>query len=742
VSDPAAVLGAIANAFGRAPAGHELPAPIGLLYFEHLSERQYQLLDLLRVWVDLTKPRMAIIVFPAASGAGKTHMLSVIAARGKVPGHTNWAQAPQDREWAAAYTDLVASGAEVPLATTLGITMTFNFMQQQEDELERGSSGSTLLACRVLYSYFFRDPEQRVTYGQLLRFLQRTNCLGPDLTLEAALHVVVLDYQRERGQKPAAVILAVDELLMCEALGQGRARSVLQALSTAMDNVSLPRLLVVVSSLTPQLELLSNTDSGRPLHRVTLPPLTSAALPRPRNPPAHLEALLKHPTYKSLWDDAAGVPRLLEFICRHAQVHIRPSARHIPREVVLTELVRDPSIQKIGRNDVLRRSALESVFLCRWTRDTGRLVQRLCDLMLVGAVHLTGGGELPPAEAPSADRFFIPPLFFHAWDGRLKHPLLTAAMNFLYYDDPTKYAPDRFEQQMAALLCLLHVSEYLYRQPVSPAAEDLSDLRGVPAQTWTVSELLACDSVEAVGCCADPLVVGELSVRQALQLEPLDRFLQPPLSKPFSKGADLEADQPDGVVLPDALNNPGFDVKCTHLVAASKKPFHLLVELKFSAQDIGTYLKPDELVHKVVATFEAYPSLMPAVRERRLCFVLASFQKLGQDHTPMTVASQVHKKLSAGTSGAVVPAAQDIAACLLLLRRQHLEVLLTPTLRSRYQFLRAVDRPKELAIRRDLFQLSRELSSGGGDSAASPAAMSGKRAAEEPGEHPSSKPRL
>ena len=82
---------------------------------------------------------------------------------------------------------------------------------------------------------------------------------------------------------------------------------------------------------------------------------------------------------------------------------------------------------------------------------------------------------------------------------------------------------------------------------------------------------------------------------------------------------------------------------------------------------------------------------------------------LAESHTPSSIGKLAHEKLSNNNGGVMpVPSEEQLASTLVLLRRPHLEMLLTATLRSRAQFLRAVDQPDLLQMQRTQSRLYAE----------------------------------
>ena len=123
--------------------------------------------------------------------------------------------------------------------------------------------------------------------------------------------------------------------------------------------------------------------------------------------------------------------------------------------------------------------------------------------------------------------------------------------------------------------------------------------------------------------------------------------------------------------------------------------FFTAVECRFSKKSKegkpSSSTSPADLAKKVCNALKEYPCLVTALLENRFCFVFASFQAFSGNETVESMAKMIlaelkKEKFSFQRKGELTEA--HFLGCLLILRREHLEALLTPTLRDRYHFFK------------------------------------------------------
>ena len=120
---------------------------------------------------------------------------------------------------------------------------------------------------------------------------------------------------------------------------------------------------------------------------------------------------------------------------------------------------------------------------------------------------------------------------------------------------------------------------------------------------------------------------------------------------------------------------------------------------------------PADLAKKVCDALKEYPCLVTALLENRFCFVFASFQAFSGNETVESMADSILAELtkkkaktkkkgktnedqfSFARKGEITK--DHLVGCLIILRREHLEALLTPTLKDRYHFFKSeFNKPK------------------------------------------------
>jgi hypothetical protein len=574
------------------------------------------------------------------------------------------------------------------------------------------------------------------------------------------------------------IILVVDELLRVEELTQGRvtSREVLQSLSAAMSAPGLPPLCVVVSSLSPALEDLQQTASGRPLVKIQLPPIPLIdgdggiqKLCESASASLRMRELLSETAYKSLLQDTGGVPRMLEYVFLDAKIRAESPPDDLPltRDAVLRDLLKNPAVLRLGGADASVVSALEAVFL-GWRAGPEHEIETSClidKLVQRGSLHVR----------PSSYSEYIPPLLFRTWAYRQtlrQHPILRATRDFLFFDDPVTYREELFEVQLAGLWSLAYACDVVYRSPATEHAGEQAFLRAITSgpRSWTLFDMLCCGRKQAAGCCSDKsncrtrlmdrleppppptaraaAMVSELdpeepallSRKQPSDFVPLDEerptqaqlkelWQRLPLGlnpQKFYTASNLEQ-LPIGLSVPKLTNNPGFDLLDVELMLESNHArFYIAIEARFTTEEASSYLELRAVASKVILALESYPTLAVACREGRFCFVIATFQEFAAAHTASVIASEVTKMVKTKEAAlqkkqeetkkqeveaskekektktrrrqqqrtpqeplllSSFPTEQQIEASLLVLRRAHLEMLLTPSLSTRLQFL-------------------------------------------------------
>jgi hypothetical protein len=106
------------------------------------------------------------------------------------------------------------------------------------------------------------------------------------------------------------------------------------------------------------------------------------------------------------------------------------------------------------------------------------------------------------------------------------------------------------------------------------------------------------------------------------------------------------------------------------------------------------------LAKKVCDALEEYPCLVTALLDNRFCFVFAAFPDFSENETVKSIATKILEELKAKKKGEKKNkkkgkknkeqkiTTEHLVGGLIILRRKHLEALLTPTLKDRYHFFK------------------------------------------------------
>jgi hypothetical protein len=291
------------------------------------------------------------------------------------------------------------------------------------------------------------------------------------------------------------------------------------------------------------------------------------------------------------------------------------------------------------------------------------------DLQVNGFLHPLAGGEGVPA------------LLFEALSAlQSESPLLAAVLEFLRYDmvGPLVAEGQRFEEQVGALFRILSI-----------AREEMikwKDLFLVPEKRTMLSLLgrgnfeFSADSVE-----------DHCAVCRALYANNYRR-----LEKRFTYGDDFDKFK-TGLSFSELSTHKGFDLLLVDkLVEVKGKKFFTAVECRFSKKGKqgkpSSSTSPTDVAKKICNALKEYPCLVTALLENRFCFVFASFQAFSGNETVESMAKLIlaelkKEKFSFERKGEITE--DHLLGCLIILRREHLETLLTPTLKDRYHFFKS-----------------------------------------------------
>jgi hypothetical protein len=406
-----------------------------------------------------------------------------------------------------------------------------------------------------------------------------------------------------------------------------------------------------------------------------------------------------------LLQDTAGVPRLVEAVYSHAVLWLTQKHRHkVDRQGLLEALLSNTRVSRLFCDAELIGRALEFTFfgwrisprtaLRKVSPDVAaRVAAELADerdnLIRTGYLHLAKNTNTPSIVRPLLESAtVIPPLLMQLWhfnDAAAQQPILQAALKFLDWDDVTAYSPEAFERQLTSFWKLAYSADYIWRcapaLPGQPPCLRLAyNVPSDPSAPFTLHSMLGC---QFFPCCSD-----SPTCMQALSDYPLGCY--PEEVQSFETGENLD-ELSLGMCVPLQHNHPGFDSLSISLTV-DKRRFYAALEYKFTVGK--TSIATHDIADKLVLALATYYQLRVALSEGRFCFVLPTFQVLPNNHTPMSIAIAAYEKLLDHLQLETLPfTVEQVAKSVLLLRRPHLEMLLTPTLSSRSQFRRAVDQP-------------------------------------------------
>jgi hypothetical protein len=283
-----------------------------------------------------------------------------------------------------------------------------------------------------------------------------------------------------------------------------------------------------------------------------------------------------------------------------------------------------------------------------------------------------------------------------------ENDLLAAIIEFLDLDGggPAVAEGPRFELQIGALFRLLSAADARLREEASRDAK----LHVVPKNRSILGLVhrpkFRCTHVTVVDGVVAPVLVRVDVIPAVFVMPAFDRPLRPNkyllMEYRFKYGDNL-ALLPIGRYMPELPNHKGFDLLLIDLCIALGLSFFTVIEVKFSQEDgsghVASYVTVVDLAKKFVDALLEYPCLVAALLERRFCFVVATFQGLDQRITLEGVADCVIKKLAENEVKEKLRSPDDITKqhvldAVLLLRRDHLKLLLTPTLDSRMHFFK------------------------------------------------------
>jgi hypothetical protein len=638
-------------------------APLGgRPYFDQTECRQAQFGKVLSTWCESwSKTDMGkepLVVTSGAPGDGKTRFVWTLAQRGTSRGE-------KDLELETVLGAMAVKQQRFVelIRNAIGVTVTFNFSSQ----VKAGEDPNHMLGTRMLYSHFCRD-------GKFQDFRERViGHFGRGVSATEALGIIREDIDRQFPGEKRAIILAVDELLM-----SGQETIILGSVGELMELPEEQRLFFpIVTHLSPERVAFLATKSDRPLFLVMNTPLDDPAVSRLKGSLKH-RAVLEWPSFSSVLRDCGGVPRCLEYVCLAAESANVERMKH--RETIVYHLCENQGYFARFLAGKWKPSAERAIFFAfsGWAVDKlGAKLQLNCE-----REELFTNGVLHVLSPDAYSKYGVPPIFCYIWRELAgKYDLLAAIIEFLELDGvgpaPVDQGP-RFELQVGALFRILSAADECVRKEADLVAEDL-----VPKHR----SILGLVNRPGFRCVAEAF--GRARVVQAFMrpLVPNEYLLQ---KHRFFYGDDL-ALLPGGRYMPNIPNHEGFDLLLVDHCRDDSLVFFSAIECKFSQEkesgSVSSYARIGELAKKFVDTLLRYPCLVDALLAGRFCFIVASFQGVSKKGGVEEFADLVFK----GIKAAKVKSPSEITMrhvldALVLLRRDHIKQLLTPTLDSRMHF--------------------------------------------------------
>jgi len=143
--------------------------------------------------------------------------------------------------------------------------------------------------------------------------------------------------------------------------------------------------------------------------------------------------------------------------------------------------------------------------------------------------------------------------------------------------------------------------------------------------------------------------------------------------------------------MPNIPNHEGFDLLLVDRCEFEDSVFFSAIECRFTQEKESgapvSYLCVPDMAKKFVDALLRYPCLVEALLARRFCFIVSSFQGVSEKVGVEEFADLLVKGIKAAkVESPSEITMQHVLDALVLLRRDHIKHLLTPTLDSRMHF--------------------------------------------------------
>lgn len=380
-----------------------LPARIGHVGLDLLGtlERGDCISKTLQVWNDqvdgVMSERTKMVGLFAAPGAGKTHMLQLLAGCGVLPGRQKI-----DPAFAAVFDTFRDKSIYKVLSRSQGVTVTFQYGTELDPKYDL--TPEQMISHRLLFSHFFSlEEDTTAQQSKFKSFRQHLTSFGLDeISYFHALNIILSDVDEE-----TTLIVAIDEVLMAAASlapasSETAVSAAFQEIMTSVKMIAKhPRCLVVLSTLTDH-DLKLTTSAI--VVSVAISVLSEAAIKTVlENYP-----ILSVTPYRELLYESVGVCRFVAAIIDEARKCELTRSISDCRAAVLEQVgykrdVRWPNNKNMDLA-VASGFIVQSVAVTSRTKKT--IYRCLSELMSDGYVY--------PADA-GATTYVVPPMFLQVW---------------------------------------------------------------------------------------------------------------------------------------------------------------------------------------------------------------------------------------------------------------------------------------------------------------------------------------
>jgi hypothetical protein len=667
------LVGALDSKWGLRKDRFDRPARLkqGGFPFAQTQQRADAFKDLLTIWkthfqIASDRSRLSLPAVPAAPGTGKTRFAWLAVAKGLLPGIDS-----VDGEWSAAMDGLEDGDFKTGIQNAVGVAVTFNC----DADPILSEEHECMIGVRMLYGHFC--DVMKVTFKDFLELLHQHGCHG--VSSVKALQIIEQDIEAKHaleGGTKRHVILVVDEPLRALNGTMVERQKQLGAITSSVGLLmtNFPNVHVLMTSLSgSDLSTATKTASGRAVHFVKFfAPLSKEAvelLISAEEEGSKKARLQTDKRFRAVLNECLGVPRVLEkvFLAADSPLITGDSSCEAIR-LKVGHLFESHHKYKVRH---LRNDALVAALSGPW-RPTSEKRQEQ-----TGAAEREGylfDGRIPPLLL-----FWwsaMPDEQCHADEA---HALLKAAIGIYTLSQVVDGAEHgtRFERQLAHLWRILTITDAVSRR------------EGDRHVKRTIHGVLGRGLLDVAGGAVSVRSLDDAAAAFNLSLnEPDTELLHQPfqeLDKPDKGPTNVQANAAHGIpYFPKDKQNPGFDFAMKEPTSVAGGHVLVLVEAKFSGVDATTKLSQGDIVDKFVLAVKDRPSVQKCLLESRLCYIIGGLQSMNYnviEHREKLIDAIV-KSLRFKNVAKHVSLKTLVGQSLVLLTREHVEALLTPTLAS------------------------------------------------------------